>query len=360
MIEKDSYQILIEKKGLRYLFFFIFGAVILGLAYIFQIYFWPFLVAVILYLAIKPFYDRVATHVKSKSLSSAIIILLLFVLFFVPLFFLLLSIADQAYQLYVYIEHKFAAGLYRDFITSPNVEHLLNVLNLNEKEIASKITEFLQKMSGFIFSSLTAVVSFPLNFIMNFIFMLMMLFVLLKEGHRFADAFYKISPFPDDMEMAIVDRLKHVIRVLLAGNIFIMMSQGFLLGLGLFIAGSQVPVLLGSLGAICSLIPVVGTALIWVPFAVYLAATGMYIWALFISIWSLVCYLLLENFLKPKIFGSRLNFHPMVFFFLLLGSIQSFGMPGIILGPILLTIFHSFWEIYKLLKGLDFSAGGGE
>jgi len=59
--------------------------------------------------------------------------------------------------------------------------------------------------------------------------------------------------------------------------------------------------------------------------------------------------MVLENLVKPKIFGDRLNFHPLLFFFLLLGSIQAFNLPGVIIGPIILSLFYSFWEIYKIL-----------
>ena len=52
---------------------------------------------------------------------------------------------------------------------------------------------------------------------------------------------------------------------------------------------------------------------------------------------------------EAAIFGTRLNFHPLVFFFLLIGSLGAFNLPGIIIGPILLTLFFSLWEIYSIL-----------
>ena len=95
--------------------------------------------------------------------------------------------------------------------------------------------------------------------------MVLMLFFLLKDGYKMGSTFYKVLPFPDDMEKNIVSRLKEVIRVLLAGNLLIMILQGLMLGVGFFIGGIKMPLLWGSLGAILSLIPVVGTVLIWLP-----------------------------------------------------------------------------------------------
>ena len=101
--------------------------------------------------------------------------------------------------------------------------------------------------------------------------------------------------------------------------------------------------------AVFSLIPVIGTSVVWIPAAGYLAISGKNLEAVLLSAWCLVCYLVLENIVKPHIFGKKLNFHPLLFFFLLMGSIRTFNLPGIIIGPVLLTIFFSLWEIYKYL-----------
>jgi predicted PurR-regulated permease PerM len=107
------------------------------------------------------------------------------------------------------------------------------------------------------------------------------------------------------------------------------------------------------MAAIFSLIPLVGTTIVWFPLVIYLVIIGSFLKALFLGIWCLAWYLLLENLVKPKVFGHKLNFHPVVFFFLLLGSIQAFGLPGILIGPLLLTLFFSLWEIYKMLREYD-------
>jgi predicted PurR-regulated permease PerM len=75
--------------------------------------------------------------------------------------------------------------------------------------------------------------------------------------------------------------------------------------------------------------------------------------AIFTAVWCFMWYMLLENLVKPKVLGDKLNFHPLIFFFLLIASIQAFSLPGIIIGPILLSLFYSFWEIYKLLDEYD-------
>ncbi|MCP4133518.1 MAG: AI-2E family transporter [bacterium] len=357
--KKNSYFALQENKVLKTLFYSLFLVIIVSLIYIFRYYLWPFLFAIILYVALKPLHDTITKYVKSRTLSSNIVILALFLLILVPLFFLLLSLAGQISSLTEQISSLLKDGeVYTAFInkikSNDFINNAIQKFNINQDELFKNGVKFIQEKAGTAFSNISLIVTLPVNFLINFFFMLLMLFFLLKDGEKLGTTVYKTLPFPDDIEKKVIDRLKEVIKVLLAGNLLIMLLQGFMIGLGLKIAGLDETYLLwGSIAAILSLIPVVGTSLIWLPSVLYLVVTGDYGYAIFVGAWSLSWYLILENLLKPKVFGERLNFHPVLFFFLLLGSIKALSLPGVLIGPILLTLFYSFWEIYKLLDEYD-------
>jgi predicted PurR-regulated permease PerM len=350
-----SYEKIKENKTLKTLFFLLFGAIIIGLFFILRFYFWPFLFALILYLALRPFNDKLEKLVRLRSISSAIIIIGLFLVILVPLFFLFVALADQTMELYGVIEKEISGGIILKWQKTVLVKKVLLFININPADVTQKITELIQNGAVSTVSSFTKLLSFPINFTISFFFMILMLFFLLKDGYKLDSVIYETLPFPDDLEKMVVDRLKEVIRVLLAGNLMIMAFQGIAIGVGLSIAGISIPLVWGTIAGVLSLIPVVGTSLIWIPAALVLIFKGAYGWALFLAIWSLVWYLLLENLVKPKVFGKKLNFHPLLFFFLLLGSIQAFNLPGVLIGPILLTLFYSFWEIYKFFDEYDFS-----
>jgi len=178
---------------------------------------------------------------------------------------------------------------------------------------------------------------------------MLILFFLFKDAYNFEASIYRILPLPIDLEVNIVKKLKDVIYLVMLGNLLIMILQGVMFGLGFFIAGLGTPLLWGAAAAVLSLIPIIGTSIIWLPASIYMFATGDYGMAVFVAAWSFIWYTILESIVKPKVFGDRLNFHPLLFFFLLLGSISSFGLPGVIIGPIVLSLFYSFWEIYKVL-----------
>jgi predicted PurR-regulated permease PerM len=340
-----------ENRKLLMLFYLFLGLSALGLGFVFRFYFWPFLFAIIFYMALRSVFERLVELVKFRGVAALLMISLIVLVILIPVFMLLVSMADQAFELYRFIQHRYTPEILNQWIMKAPVLGIIdNTFHIGRGELVAKGVEFLKTASLGVFSNLTGVVTFSMVFFLDFFFMLLIMFFLFKDAYRFEGNFYAIMPFPDDIEKDVVDRLREVIKILLAGNLFIMTLQGMMVGIGLSIAGFRAPLLWGSIAAILSLIPVIGTSIVWLPGVVYLMLTGRFLMALFVGLWCMIWYLLLENLLKPNVFGKKLNFHPLVFFFLLLGSLQSFGLPGVVIGPMLLTLFYSLWEIYRMLN----------
>jgi predicted PurR-regulated permease PerM len=350
---KESYDELKNNRILRVLFLILFASVIVGILFIFRFYFWHLFWAFILYFGLIPVRNLIEAYIKNRALNSLVVISLMLILAIVPFFYLLIVVANQSFQLYMYLQNSFDISVIKELISNDRVVEILSMLNMDEAELYQRAVKFVETKSLQAFSSVTAIIAYPVTFSLNFLFMLLMLFFLMNNGHKLSRLFYMFLPFPDDIEKQVVNRLKEVIKVLLAGNLLIMSLQGLMVGLGLYIAGFSMGILGGSVSAVLSLIPVIGTAMIWLPGVIYLLIQGSYPMALFFGIWCLAWYLILENLLKPQIMGERLNFHPLIFFFLLLGSIQAFGLPGVIIGPILLTLFYSLLEIYRVITGIE-------
>jgi predicted PurR-regulated permease PerM len=350
MIPRDSYKIVVQSKRLTTIFWVIFLGLIAGIAYIYRYYFWPFLFAIIFYIGLKPLYTWVLQYVKSKVLASFAMVGLIIITILIPTFILLISLSDQVMEFYNFLQLQFDPKVFKQYLMhSKLLKETLKYFNMTQDELFQRIVRYMQDMSLTLFSNLTGLLTFSIRFFINFFFMLLILFFLFKDSERFEKSIYTILPFPNDIERDMVDTLKVVVRILLAGNFMIMILQGLLVGIGFVIVGLSTPVLWGSIAAIFSLIPVIGTSFVWLPASLYLLAIGSPVKALIIALWCLGWYLLLENVLKPVVFGEKLKFHPLILFFLLLGSLQTFGLPGIIIGPIMLTLFFSFWEMYKIL-----------
>jgi predicted PurR-regulated permease PerM len=349
-IKKDSISSICEDRRFRLAFLALFAVVSFAIMYIFRHYMWPFLFAVVFYIALKPLYVRICRRVRRKWIAATITVSLFVMLIVIPLLLLLLALADQTFEFYVFIAQKFDPAVIRRLIYSDGtLQILLDKLRIGQGDLLQKVMGMLQGVSLDIFSSISGMVSLSLQFIVNFFFMILMLFSIFMEGPRLAHLVYDVLPFPDDIEQSIFHRLREVIKVLVAGNLAIMILQGGFVSIGFIIFGVGMPLLAGACAMIFSLIPVVGTSFVWGPAVIYLLATGHMLSACLLALWCVFWYLLLENWVKAKVFGKKLNFHPLVFFFLLIGSLRAFNLPGIIVGPVLLTLFFALWEIYRYL-----------
>ena len=349
MTENNSYETLFKNKTMKSYFLILFAVIVMFLFYIFRFYIWIFLYALIFYVALRPLHEWLLKYVKKRIFSSTLVILIIMSLAVIPTMFLMIILSEQVYDLYGKIHFTINYEAIKNIGNHPLLDKALTFFNIEKAELGNRLISYFKETSMSVFTSLTSIVSFPINFVIKFLMMMLILFFLFKDAYNLEGAVYRILPLPTDLEMNIVTRLKGVIYVLMLGNLFIMLLQGVMVGIGLYIAGVSTPLIWGTLAAVLSLIPVIGTTLIWLPASVYLYFTGNYGMAIFAAAWCFSWYMILENLVKPKIFGNRLNFHPLLFFFLLLGSIEAFNLPGVIIGPIILSLFYSFWEIYKIL-----------
>ncbi len=349
MAESNSYETLFLNRTMKIYFLVLFAVILSFLFYIFRFYIWIFLYALIFYVALRPLHEILLKYVKKRIISSTLIIMFILSLVVIPSMFMLIILSEQIYDLYGRMHFNLNYDFLKSLGNHPLVDKTLAFFNIEKAEMISRIVSYFKDMSMSVFASITSIISFPISFLTQFFMMMLILFFLFKDATNLEGTVYRILPLPDDLEMDIVRRLKGVIYVLMLGNLLIMILQGLMVGIGLYIAGVSTPLIWGTLAAVLSLIPVIGTTLIWLPASVYLYFAGHTGMAIFTASWCFSWYMVLENLVKPKIFGERLNFHPLLFFFLLLGSIQAFNLPGVILGPIILSLFYSFWEIYKVL-----------
>lgn len=354
MKNTNSYKLINQSRGLKLVFLVLFLAVLVTICFIFRYYFWPVLFALVLYIILKPIHERLMARFGSRTWATALLLLLFLVLIMIPLFLLLLILANQSLEFYQLVTHKIQPDdiswyFYRD----PTYKKVLSYLGIKHSEIYKRMLQYLQETSFDIFTGITGAVGLSIKFLVNFFFTILLLAFFFMEAPRLSKVVYTALPFPNDIEKEIYEKIKKVIKVLIAGNFLIMFLQGLMIQIAFLVLGLPLSIIAACAAAVFSLIPIIGTSVAWIPGALYFLYMGMYAKAAILAVWSLFWYLFLENFVKAKMFGQRLNFHPVIFFFLLLGSIQTFNLPGIIIGPVLLTLFFSLWEIYRILDIYD-------
>jgi predicted PurR-regulated permease PerM len=272
--------------------------------------------------------------------AAAITVLIYLIVLAVPLYFIGAKVVSEAGSLYNSITN---GGVGQQFID--NIVAWINVnfpgstgLAIKEK-IAGSAT-FLTSTFGTIFSS-------TLNTVFSFLLILLSLFYFLKDGEHFRSYIIDLSPLADRNDDRILTKLANAVNGVIRGYIFIALIQGVLLGLGLYIFGVPNPVLWGVLAGIASMVPSIGTALVALPAILYLAILGTPVHAIGLTIWSLALVGTIDNLLQPIIVGKSIDLPPIAVLFSVLGGVTLFGVAGLIVGPLSLSLFLTLVSIYR-------------
>lgn len=165
-----------------------------------------------------------------------------------------------------------------------------------------------------------------------------LLFFFLRDGREMLERGIHLVPLSQERKDELSKSLGGVTRGVVVGTLVTAVVQGTLIGIGFAIAGLPSPLVFGAVGAVASLIPVVGTALVWVPAALSLLATGQSGWALFLTLWSIILVAGSDNVIRPLVVSSSSNVSTLLVFVGVLGGVSAFGFAGIFLGPVLLTL----------------------
>jgi predicted PurR-regulated permease PerM len=159
-----------------------------------------------------------------------------------------------------------------------------------------------------------------------------------------------MCPLHEDQEDAILLNLRSVSKSVLVGGLLVAALQGLAGGIGLALVG--IPALFwGTVMGFASLVPVVGTGLVWMPACLYLLLMGQWQSSLFLFVWSAVGVASIDSFLRPYFMRGSAGMSTFFIFMSIMGGIKVFGMAGVLYGPLIL----GFTMVMLRLYGEEFS-----
>ncbi|TVR09030.1 MAG: AI-2E family transporter [Salinarimonadaceae bacterium] len=181
--------------------------------------------------------------------------------------------------------------------------------------------------------------------IVHLVLMLYLLYFLLRDEEGLSRWVSRVLPLDREKRDSFVQRFNVVIRATLKGDMLVALLQGTLGGLMFWALGIPGPVLWGVAMAFLALMPVVGTSLIWAPVAVYLLATGDVGRGVTLFVYGVLVIGLADNIVRPMLIGKDTRMSSYVVLISTLGGIASFGLNGILIGPMIAALFISGWDI---------------
>lgn len=311
----------------------------------------PLVWAVLLGSLLAPLNSRLADRLGGRPrLASGITTLLTVLLFLLPVAIVAGTVAAQSAQLLSRLnEHApQLTGSSLDLAsvpllagplewigshTSVTVDELQGWIVMETKRVLQSLAS---SGGNFVLGALGTAVSFGL--------MLFVLFFVLRDGPALAQKVVRMLPIEERRRSRLWLHLVEVTRAVFMGIGLTALVQGMLVGIGFWIAGLPSPLVFGVLGALCALIPLVGTALVWIPGAAFLAIQGDYGHAAFLAAWSMLVVGSVDNFLRPMLISGRSELPTLAVFIGVMGGLSAFGFIGLFLGPIVLGLLVALFR----------------
>lgn len=226
----------------------------------------------------------------------------------------------------------------------------------NLPALQARVAQFASQSAGLIAAQAFAIGGNALGFVLAFGVGLYVTYFLLRDGARIGPAVLDHLPMQRDVAERLGERFIAIVRATIKGSVVVGLVQGALGATTFAIAGVPSALLFGVLMAIVSLLPAVGPALVWVPVAIYLLATGA-IWQGVLVVVSGVAVIgLADNLLRPMLVGRDTGIPDWVILVTTLGGIALMGLAGIVVGPLVAGLFLASWAILREERGAAIAA----
>lgn len=315
--------------------------------------------AAILTFAFLPVFDFF--HKKQKlnqTIASLLTTFLVVLVVIIPVTYLLISLISQAIHFYQFVS---------DYVRNGHLAELID--HIRSMEIIQKIQarfpteidiwETLKRNAGDMLLSSSksvgnlaavrfAMITKNIFFIcLNGFFLIAMLFIFFQDGHKIYDFIYQIAPLEEKNKKPIFTQINETFTAVIRGQLLTAISQAIAGGLGFWFLGIPVPIIFAIAMFFAALIPMVGVLIVWIPWVIYFFFQHEMTKAVILLLYGTFVISMLDNLIKPAIIGEKTKLPYFLLFFGILGGMRVYGLMGIFLAPVVLSLFFALTKIYQ-------------
>ena len=324
------------------------SAFFVGLSILTFFVFQPFLriivLAIVLSILFHPLYKRfVKIFHGSTHLAAGLIVVIALIFVIIPILLFGLQILDQAQGFFSLTQAGQA-----DFLLSlqQNIDALVqHVVPSFSFQIGDSVT----RVQAFISDNLGSLLSQTMSIFFQTFFLLIAFFFFVRNGDRMLDSLVSLSPFSKEQNDEIVSSVYRTTTSLIREMFCVGLIRFALITGAFYLLGIPDAFLWGSIGGIIGVIPGLGTPFAIIPAVIYLALYGNIFMALGMALFGILLFFFVDNLLSTLFFGKDWNVPSVFILFSILGGIIFFGPLGFIFGPIILSLFISTVDMYKIL-----------
>ena len=300
----------------------------------------------------RPLYEKLLNRCRGREITASALLTVAVVLAVIlPLVGLIFTLSREAALAYQYLENVTSGGsvvslggILHHPALIPLLERIKPLTSSLNLDLDAMLLPAVKKGIAVMLDYSTGIVKNFFGFIFKLVLMVITLFFFYKDGARFLQRFWLVVAVREELRTTVVETVTRVLAAVMYGIVLTCLVQGTLGGLGFWAAGLPSPILFGSLMAICALIPLIGTALIWLPGALYLLMQGQTLHGLLLIAWGVVVVSSIDNIIRPLVISGKARIHILVIMLGVLGGILAFGITGVVAGPVILALVLVFFE----------------
>ena len=312
----------------------------------------PLAFAIILAVVFYPVHRQMCRITRQRrNGAAALSTLLLLLVFGVPAFIITMVAANEALTAAHYLVRRSAEeGGFTSFvmtIADRPLRYIGRWVDISKFDLRAAIAADVQKASVAMVAFGAAVLGNLARFVTETLLTFVVVFFLFRDGKGWAERAGTLIPLAPEQVERLYRNISDTIIANVYGILVVGAAQGVLAGIGYRIVGLPSSLLLGVATGFASVIPVIGSALIWASAAIYLLVTGSAWQGVFLLVWGTVVVTVVDNVLRPWVVGGRVELHPLVLLFFIFGGVEAFGFLGLFLGPVVASVLVVVYAILR-------------
>ena len=286
-----------------------------------------------------PVYKFLSKRTNSKNLSASITSVLAILVIIIPLYFIIPIMIRQIFALFeaaqtidiqIFLQSIFPTAA-ESFIIQATLA-IKNAINGISSTVINTLVSFLIEIPKIMFN--LAIVAF-------------VFFFTLRDFEKLAEFASILSPLNKVEEKKLVQQFKDITNSIVYGQVIVGFIQGIIAGIGFFVFGIPGALVLSILAVALSVIPLLGSFLVWIPAAIYLYTQGDIVATIFFLVYNIILVSNIDNVLKIYLVSKKANLSPVIVLIGMVGGLLIFGILGLLIGPLILAYFITFLNAYK-------------
>ncbi len=287
-----------------------------------------------------PIYKRFNRVLSNKNLCAGFMVLIIVVVIATPIIILAPSLIKQTFDTYGYLQSADLVSPLRTLFPNVINDQVYKVLSTN-------IDSLIGKFFSTLFTGFTNLILNIPDLLLQFAVFIFVFFFSIRDTEKLVTYVTELSPFSMPTEKKFMSEFRSITNAIIYGQVLIGLLQGLALGIGLVVLGVNNALILSLLTIVASIIPVLGSWIVWLPTSLILVATDKTFAGVALFLYGALIVSSIDNIVRPLLISQKSHLSVVLSIVGIIGGMYYFGLAGIVLGPLILAYVMIVIDFYR-------------